>query len=515
MEEKSRLQNSFFNFASGIGYRILTLFTAFVVRTVFIRCLNAEYLGINGLYSNILSMLSLAELGFGTAIVYSMYEPLANKNYEKLQQLMRLYKKAYTVIGTVVLLLGLALVPFLDVLIKDKPNINGLTFYYILFLLNSVVSYWFFAYRNSLLEADQKAHVVTNYNSIFNLIKSVAQIVLLVIFHSFTIYLLIQIICTICQNIVVARKVDKLYPFMRIKSRRNLPRNEKKKIFKDVKALMLTKISHIALNSTDNIIISAFVGLKWVGLLSNFVMISDAITSILCQITSAITASLGNFFAKNDKKAGYGLFLKVEFLNFWLYGFCMIALIILLNPFINLWLGDTYMLSQGAIVWLSINFFVAGFMNTIFTFRSTLGLFTQGQYRPLIVTAINIGLSIGLSYRWGIVGVLAATSISRLCVNLWYDPWLVHKRGFGVSVKPFFVKYIKRCILLLGIVLGMKWISEIVFIGGITFINFIIMLIIVGIIPNMIFVFVFYKKEEFQYFVILVKKVCLKIKMKL
>ena len=171
MREKSRLQNSILNFVSGMGYRGLTLVTAFVVRTVFVRCLNAEYLGINGLYSNILSMLSLAELGFGTAMVYSMYQPLADKDSQKLQQLMKLYQKVYTIIGTVILFLGLCLVPFLDLLIKDQPDVEGLTFYYILFLLNSVVSYWFFAYRNALLQADQKSYVVTNYNSIFNLIK--------------------------------------------------------------------------------------------------------------------------------------------------------------------------------------------------------------------------------------------------------------------------------------------------------------------------------------------------------
>lgn len=504
MKERSRLQNSIFNFISGIGYRILTLVTAFVVRTVFIRCLNAEYLGINGLYSNILSMLSLAELGFGTAMVYSMYQPLAEKNDKKLQQLMKLYQKVYTIIGTVILFLGLGLIPYLDVLIKDQPNVKGLTFYYILFLLNSVVSYWFFAYRNALLQADQKSYIVTNYNSIFNLIKSILQILLLLIFHSFTLYLITQIICTIGQNIAVAIKVDSVYPFMKEKQEEKLPKEETKKIFKDVKALMILKIAHVALNSSDNIIISAFVGLKWVGLLSNFVLISDAITSILCQTTNSITASLGNFFAKETKKEGYKLFCRVDFLNFWLYGFSAIALVTLLNPFITIWIGENYTLNQSAVVWLSINFFVAGFMNTITTFRSTLGLFTQGQYRPLIVTAINIGLSIGLSYRWGITGVLAATFISRLCVNLWYDPWLIHKKGFYTSVKPYFKKNLLRVIMLVMVGGGMQEISSIVFRNGINIINFFVMVLITVVLPNGIFILVFHRKEEFKYFLNLI-----------
>lgn len=499
MKEHSRLQNSFFNLVSGFGYRILTMLTAFVVRTVFIRCLDAEYLGINGLYSNILNMLSLAELGFGTAMVYSMYQPLADKDFHKLQQIMSLYRKVYAAIGTVILSIGLCLVPFLDLLIKDQPDIDGLTFYYMLFLLNSVVSYWFFAYRNSLLSADQKAYVVTNYNCIFNLIKSVLQIILLVLFHSFTVYLITQIVCTIAQNITVAIKVDKMYPIFNSHNSAELPKKESKKIFKDVKALMLSKVAHVTLNSTDNIIISAFVGLKWVGLLSNFILISDALASVLCQITSAITGSLGNYFAKEDKTDGYKLFKKVEFINFWLYGFCLIALITLLNPFVTIWLGPDYTVSTGTVVWLSINFFVAGFMNTIFTFRSTLGLFTQGQYRPLVVTALNISLSIILSYRWGISGVLAATSISRLCVNLWYDPWLIHKKGFDVSVKPFFKTYLLRIVLLVSITFLINLISYIVFAKDVTMITFIIMSIITAVVPNIIFIIVFHKTDEFQY----------------
>lgn len=506
MKERSRLQNSFLNFISGMGYQMLTLITAFVVRTVFVKCLNAEYLGINGLYSNILSMLSLAELGFGTALVYSMYQPLADRNSKKLQQLMKLYQKVYAIIGTVILILGLCLIPFLDVLIKNQPNVRGLTFYYVLFLLNSVVSYWVFAYRNALLQADQKAYIVSNYNSLFNLIKSVLQIALLLIFHSFTLYLVTQIICTIGQNIAVAIKVNTMYPFMKKKCDEKLPKQERNKIFRDVKALMLSKISHVALNSTDNIIISAFVGLNWVGLLSNFVLISDAITSILCQITNSITASLGNFFAKENKNEGYTLFCRVDFLNFWLYGFSMVALITLLNPFITIWIGEKYTLCQSAVVCLAINFFIAGFMNTLFTFRSTLGLFTQGQYRPLLVTVINIGLSICLSYRYGITGVLAATSISRLCVNLWYDPWLIHKKGFCKSVKPYFKKWGER-ILLLGLIsVGMLWISNTVFRSGVSITSFALMVLFTIVLPNLVLIIVFCRTEEFQYFYNLIRK---------
>lgn len=512
MQERSRTQNSFFNLISGFSSRIVGMLTAFIVRTVFIYYLNSEYLSVNGLYTSVLSMLSLAELGFGTAMVYSMYKPLANNDTEKLNQLMLLYKRVYTIIGGVILLIGLCLIPFLDNLVKGAPNISGLKFYYLLFLLNSVVSYWFFAYKNSLLQADQKSYIVNNYISIFSVIKSIMQICLLIIFHNYTLYLLTQILCTIGQNIFISIRVNKLYPFLKEKTKTKLSKSETKHIFKDVKALTLSKISHVILNSTDNIIISSFVGFKWVGLLSNFTLISDAITSVLCQITGSITGSLGNYIAKESREDSYILFKRIEFLNYWLYGFSAIALIILLNPFIKLWVGKKYMLGDDVVIALSINFFIAGFMNTLWTFRSTLGLFTQGQYRPLIVSIINIVVSIGLSFKFGVAGVLAGTAVSRICVNLWYDPWLIHKKGFKKPVKPFFINYFFRLMLLLCIIFLLKIISVLIFNNGIFISNFILMLVFVIFIPNIIFIIVYGNSDEFKYFYNFVTKIVSKFK---
>lgn len=498
---KGRFQSSVFNLTSGFFYRILIMLTAFVVRTVFIRCLNEDYLGINGLYSNILSMLSLAELGFGTAMVYSMYKPLAEKDSEKIAQLMHLYRKAYTIIGTAILVLGLCLIPFLDLLIKNKPDIEGLTLYYVLFLLNTVVSYWFFAYRNSLLQADQRSYVISNYNSIFNLVKSVFQIVVLLVFHNYLLYLLTQILCTICQNIALAVKVKKDYPVFKIKDAK-LPKEERKHIFKDVKALMLQKVSFTVLNSTDSLIISAFVGVNWVGLLSNYTMIEEAIVGILSQVTASFSASVGNFFATEDKESGFRLFNRLEFMNFWFYGFSAIALIVLLNPFVTIWLGEHYLLGMGAVIALGCRFYVAGYMNTLSTFRSTLGLFVQGQFRPLIAAGLNIALSIGLSYPFGVAGVLAATSITRLVVNMWYTPLVIHRDGFGKSVVPFYKKYLFRITLLVAITAGMLWISKnIVFVNGVSIVSFIIMVGLTAIIPNLVFAIVFSRTDEFRYFV--------------
>ncbi len=500
MKEQSRIKNSIYNLFSGIGYRFIITITTFVVRTIFIRCLNEDYLGVNGLYSNILSMLSLTEMGFGTAMVFSMYKPLAENDTKRLSQLMQLYKRVYEIIGTVILVIGLCLVPFLDVLIKDQPNIDGLTFYYILFLLNSVVSYWFFAYRNSLLQADQKAHVLTNYQTVFNLIKSFLQIIVLLQFRNYTLYLVTQILCTIGQNIAIALRVNKEYPDVLKKPEEKLPGEEVRRIFKDVKALLMGKISYVILNSTDNLIISAFIGVRWVGLLSNFTMITEAVSGVLYQVASAITASLGNYFAKEDENSGYNFFKRIDFMNHWLYGFSMIALAILLTPFVTVWLGADYSMSITVSFSLAIRFYIEGYMQTMSTFRSTLGLFTQGQYRGLYAAILNIVLSIALSVPLGVVGVLIGTPLSRLIVQAWYSPLVIHRDGFHRSVKPYYTIVLGR-LLLLGIILGIcLLISNIVFANGITIISFIVMMFIVAILPNLIFIIIYFRTDEFKYF---------------
>lgn len=513
MVNESRMQKSVKNMVSGMIYRFLTIITAFVVRTVFIRCLNNDYLSVNGLYSSILSMLSLAELGFSTAMVYSMYKPLADKDYEKLAQIMQLYKQVYRYIGTFILIVGLCLVPFLDVLIKNKPDIGGITFYYILFLIDSVLSYWFFAYRMSILQADQKAYIISNYNGIFNLIKSILQIIVLLCFHNFTVYLLMQIGCTILQNIILAIKISKEYPIFKAKMTNKLPKEEKIQIFRDVKALMLQKISFKILNTSDSLIISTFVGINWIGLLSNYIMIQDAIVAVLTQITSSISASLGNFFAKEDKEAGYILFKRVEFLNFWLYGFSSIAFAVLLNPFVQLWLGEEYVLGIEVIVALVFRFFIEGYMNMMSTFRSSLGLFTQGQYLPLIVAGLNIFLSISLSIPFGVAGVIIATPLARCCINVWYMPLVIHKEGFNKPVKLFYKRYFLRMVLLGSVMFVMIMFSQkIIFREGVTFLNFSSMVFITALIPNLLFVIFFIRTDEFEYFYRMLKSVFFRMK---
>ena len=503
--ENSRLKNSALNFASGFLGRVLTILLNFAVRTIFIYCLNEAYLSVNGLYSNILTVLSLAELGFGSAMVYRMYAPVAVKDYQKTAALLQFYKKIYIIIGVVIFLLGLCVIPFMDYIIKDKPDISGLTLYYILFLVNTSISYWFSSYKASVLYADQKEYIKTNVQNTMAILQSGLQIVLLLLFRKYLLYLLIQLAGNIFLNLYVAHLVDKRYPEIQTYQGASLSTEERVQIRKDTEALVLSRFGHVALNGTDNIIISAVVGVLWVGRLSNYTLICDSVTSVLCQITAAITGSLGNFFATEDKHAGYALFKKVEFLNFWLYGFSFIALVTLLDPFVQIWAGERFVLGLPISIAIAINFFVAGYMNTLWVFRSTIGLFKQGKFRPILVAILNIILSIFLGKLWGVFGVLFATFLSRAAISLWYDPLILHRYGFEVSCKPFFARYFRRVLLLTTILIVMLTIRYVVLSSATTVLRFAVMTMFTAIVPNAIFWLAYHRCEEYAYFRSIVK----------
>ena len=503
--ENSRLKNSALNFASGFLGRVLAILLNFAVRTIFIYCLNEAYLSVNGLYSNILTVLSLAELGFGSAMVYRMYAPVAVKDYQKTAALLQFYKKIYIIIGVVIFLLGLCVIPFMDYIIKDKPDISGLTLYYILFLVNTSISYWFSSYKASVLYADQKEYIKTNVQNTMAILQSGLQIVLLLLFRKYLLYLLIQLAGNIFLNLYVAHLVDKRYPEIQTYQGASLSAEERVQIRKDTEALVLSRFGHVALNGTDNIIISAVVGVLWVGRLSNYTLICDSVTSVLCQITAAITGSLGNFFATEDKHAGYALFKKVEFLNFWLYGFSFIALVTLLDPFVQIWAGERFVLGLPISIAIAINVFVAGYMNTLWVFRSTIGLFKQGKFRPILVAILNIILSIFLGKLWGVFGVLFATFLSRAAISLWYDPLILHRYGFEVSCKPFFARYFRRVLLLTTILIVMLTIRYVVLSSATTVLRFAVMTMFTAIVPNAIFWLVYHRCEEYAYFRSIVK----------
>lgn len=442
MNTKSRLFNSVRNSIAGILSQGCSITVNFLTRFFFVKFLSAEYLGINGLFSNILTVLSLAELGVGTAIIYSLYKPVADKDERQISALLNYYKKAYMIIGTVITILGLCLVPFLKYIIKDAPNVSDLNIIYILFLANTAGSY-FFAYRRAIFTADQREHLLSEYRVFFIVIRAIGQCLILVLTRNFILYLLIQIICTLAENVWISYKADVYYPFLRKNKKEKLSIEATRKIRTDIKSLMIYKVGSTALDGTDNIILSSFVGVLWVGKLSNYTLIISAISMMTSQIISALTASVGNYIATENKERYEELLLKMLYVSFVIYGISLVCLNCLLTPFVQLVFGKEYVLGYGAVFISCLNFYIFGMLNSIWTFRTTMGLFKYGKYRPIVSAIINIVISIILAKKMGLMGVLLGTTITRTVTNLWYDPYIVYKHGLKKSPFNYYLRWIK------------------------------------------------------------------------
>lgn len=434
---KKSAKNALFALLSKIIYIVIS----FICRTFFIKYLSEEYLGVNGLFTNVLTILSFAELGIGNAIIFKLYKPIAENDEEKVKTLIHFYKKIYFLIGLFIFIVGLLIIPFLDVFIKNEPNIKeSITFIYILFLFNTCVSY-FFTYKKSIIIAYQNEYILSIIDLIISIVQNLLQIVVLIITKNFILYLIILIIGTIVNNVIASLIANKKYPFILEKKYKKIDKCESKSIFNDVKSLILYKFGYVLGNGTDNIIISSFIGVGPVGLLSNYTTLTAAITSVLGSFFNALTASVGNLNTIKDKKKKEDVFYQIIYISFIVYSVISVCVAVLSNRFVSIWIGEKYVLSMKICFAIGFNLYIDGVRFANYTFRNTLGLFTNGRIIPLISSISNVVLSILLVNKIGMFGVLIATGLTRLLILTWYDPYIIHKYAFESTSKKYFKNY--------------------------------------------------------------------------
>ena len=497
MEEKiSRIKSTTINSTVALASKVLIFVLQFICRTVFIKVLSTEYLGVNGLFTNILTMLSFAELGIGNAIIFKLYKPIADNDKEKIKTYMRFYQKAYILIGIVILTIGIMIIPFLKYMINDVPDIKeNIYFIYVLFLANSTISY-FFTYKKSIIIGYQKEYITTIINFFAVLLQNIVQIIILLLTKDYILYLVIQILATFLDNYISSKKADKMYPFIKDKNYEKISKSEENKIFTDVKSLILYKIGDILSNGTDNIIISAFVGVSEVGLLSNYTTITNAIKTFLSSFFNSFTASVGNLNTTDDKEKKESIFYQIILLSFLIYGFISIAIVLLINEFITIWLGNDYLLSFSVCIALGFNLYVDGMRFSNYTFRNTMGLFKKGRFIPLISSISNVILSVILVQYIGIFGVLMATAITRLFITTMYDPYLLHKYEFNTSSKRYYLTYLYYLVVVIIDFFICNFIISKIALGGI--LGFIIKGITIMIVSYIIFMIFTYRMREFK-----------------
>lgn len=490
----SRFQNTWKNFRFGVAAQIVITLLGFVSRTIFIHVLSEDYLGVNGLYASILNVLSLTELGLSDIVVYSLYKPLAEGDEKQLTALMGYYKTIYRVIALAVAVIGLALVPVLRLLVKSEIDQYHLVLYYLMFLINSVCSY-LLVYKSSIIHADQKRYLISGYEMLFKFLTVALQVVCLLAFRNFTVYLFIQIAMTVTNNLFISRKADQLYPFL--KKKEPLDQEKKKSIFRDVRYMFSYKAGGQLLNSTDNLYISSLISTATCGLYDNYLMIQGMVSAYTTIISQSVLGSLGNLNATAEPRQKKQVFDAYSMAFTWIATFCSAALLVMYNPFILLWAGEKWLLPMQTVAVICLNFFLPNVLVPVWNFRNTTGLFRETKNILLYAAAINLVLSYLLGVRWGLTGILAATSVSRLLTSFWFEPYILHKKVFGTSSMPFFLRQAVHLSIVVVSFLLISWVGRLAALGP--WGDFFLKGILCVIIPNVLILAVNGKTESFRY----------------
>lgn len=440
--QESRTQNVLKASFIGTSCNLINTILGFVYRTIFIQILSSNYLGINGLFTNILQILSFADLGISTAIVYRFYEPISRNDVKKVGQLMNFFKKVYISVALVILLVGLCLLPFLNFFIKDTtevPEDINLQMVYLLFLFQTLSSY-LFVYKQTILSADQKQYIASLIQTLITFVRYVLQVLILITTHKYIWTLVISILLNLILNFIFSEWVSHMYKAV-FSIKESISKSEKRQIFNDTKATLCHKIGGTVLSSTDNIVLSRYVGIMATGLYSNYNMILSSLSVVMNQVFGSFTSSLGNAHVKQDIEQKYASYRRLLFGNLWITGVCTVCLYNLLNDFIIIWVGSDMLLDKLTVTVLCIQFFVETARIISMSYTNGCGLFVKDKIRPIIEATINLIVSIVMTKLFGIAGVFIGTIVSHLCTVFWREPYLLYKYEFDKGMKEYWKYY--------------------------------------------------------------------------
>ena len=499
-----RTQNASRNMLFSGALKIYQIIVPFLMRTAMIHYMGIQYLGLNTLFTSILQVLNLTELGVGSAMVYSMYKPIADDDTDSICSLMKLYRLYYRIIGSVIAVVGLAISPIIPYLIKsDLPSELNIYVLYFLNLAATVFTYWLFAYRNSLFQAHQRIDVTSKIGLVMNTVKFLIQFLVIAFLQDYYVYIIVSLLTQISSNIITAIISKKMYPEYNPKG--EMDKSTSKKINNRIRDLFTSKVGGVILNSADSVVISAFLGLTALAIYQNYYFIITAIIGIVAIIFDSVTAGIGNSIIIESKEKNYHDFEKFDLIITWIACFCTCCLLCLFQPFMELWVGTELMLDYKAVICLCIYYFIYELNHLFNTYKDAAGIWHSDRYRPLITSVLNLALNLLLVNNLGLYGVLLSTVVSTLLVGM---PWLLHNLFTNVfsnnHLRTFLVKqgkYILCSLISVVCVLAGSFITVNAVIR--LLINFVICFII----PNCAFYLAFRKTEEFNGCVLLVEKI--------
>lgn len=501
----NRTKNAKKNIIVGIVLKVYQMILPFIMRTIMIYYMGAQYLGLNSLFTSVLQVLNLAELGVGSAMVYSMYKPIAEDDTDTICALMKLYRHFYRIIGLIIGVVGTALTPFIPYLIKNKTVPDNLNIY-VLYLLNlaaTVLTYWLFAYKNCLLTAHQRSDVGHSVLLVTITIQYLLQSVVVIVLRNYYLYVVIILFCQILCNIITAMIADKMYP--NYSPRGELPEEKRKDINTRIKDLFTSKLGMVITNSADTVVISAFLGLEILAIYQNYFYILSSIIALIEIVFTSILAGLGNSFVVETKEKNMDNLKKLTFIIMWIVGVCSCCFINVFQPFMEVWVGKELMLSFGCVITMVVYFYVYELNRVLNVFKDAAGLWHKDRFRPLVTSMVNLSLNLLLVNYWGLYGILLSTVFSMVFVGM---PWLCD----NIFTNMFSPKYVPKYILNVFIYLlaaifacaTSKVICDFVHVGKLM--SIVLCLMISLVISNLVFLIALRRKWEFAECLKLVKK---------
>lgn len=481
-----------------------------IAQKLFLKILGTEYLGLNGLFDNVLSMLCIVELGVGTAIIYNLYKPIVEKNIEQIKSLMYFYRKAYNIITVIIFTLGIIVLPFIKYIVGEVTVDVNINLVYFLFLLNVVASY-ILSYKRSILYASKKNYIVNLIHILYLIVANMLQLSVLYMTKNYYVYLIVRVLMTLMENVIISIAVNKRFAYLKLDDAKPLDKDTENDIFKKVKALFFHKIGGFVVLGTDNIIISKFLGLIVVGLYSNYCLIINSVVRLFSQIIVSLTPSVGHLIVQNDKERNYNSFKKIRFMTFWIDTFVSISVLVIMQSFICIWLGKEYLLDNIVLFILVFNCFQSLFKNSFAVFKDAAGIYYEDRFVPLIEAGVNIVVSVILCKLIGLPGVFIGTIASSIVHWVYSFPVIVFKKLFDKPYRLYIKDTVLYFILFILIAIVTYFVSFSINISNMWIMFFINVLICITI-PNILLLLIFYKTDNFKYFLNILKETILKFK---
>ncbi len=505
-----RRKNTMRSVGVGVAARVSELVMQFLLRTVFIHTLGVLYLGLNSLFASVLGILNLSELGIGSVLVYSMYKPIAEDDTDTVAALLNLYKRYYHIIGIIIIILGFAITPFITVFIKGDipPDVNV----YILYLINLIstsLSYFLFAYRASLLLAYQRNDLISAADLVTGIIRCAVQIALLFVFKDYYIYLIVVPVMTIIKNLIIAYMTNKRYPqYIKLKSK-SFEKNQIADIVKQVKGMIIHKLGQTVFSYADNLVISSFIGLAVLGIYNNYYYIMTAITGMVTILSNSLIAGMGNSVSTNTVEENHSIFMKINFIYYWISVFCSACLIVLYQPFMKLWVGSDKMLDFSTAAWLAFLFYILHVSCATGVIKGALGIWWEDRYRPLLSAGVNLILNLILINIIGINGVIISSVVANTLVDFPYvcviiDKYYFHRGAFRYIASMYFKHFM--AFFVIGITYAMSLLVELEGLFGL-----IMKGIICVIVSNSLFALINFRTTEFKGAISLMKRTVQKV----